>query len=174
MRIRYYDSSEASLKGNVILSEVNVRLYSQRDFEALDALWRELLAYHQGLSDQVHGPEATTDWVAYMHKCLITTTVEFHLAELDGAIVGFVSYRMFMGKQAAEIENIMVSPSARRKGIGTTLLKAAEETLAAAKIKTIEINCIYANTDAAEFYKKHGYTPKAIRFNKQLKEGVLQ
>lgn len=155
------------------MSEVTIRLYSQRDFEALNALWRELLAHHQALGHQVEGPEATSDWVAYMHKCLISTNVEFQLAELDGAIVGFVSYRMFVAKHAAEIENILVSPSARRLGIGTKLLNAAEQTLLASNIRNTEINCLYMNTEAGEFYKKHGYTPKVIKFAKQLKETAV-
>jgi len=56
------------------------------------------------------------------------------------------------------IITIDVLPAARRSGVGSLLLRAAEERLVSLKCTTIELETAVDNISALSFYKRHGYS----------------
>jgi GNAT superfamily N-acetyltransferase len=58
----------------------------------------------------------------------------------------------------ALLDELYVVPVERRRGIGTALLKAAEETCRQRGSELLEIDVDGEDTDARRFYERHGYT----------------
>jgi len=80
-----------------------------------------------------------------------------------GEILGFILvHELLAGKvrkqTAANIITIDVHPAARRSGLGSTLLKSAEERVVKRGWHTVTLEVSVENHSAIAFYKLHGYT----------------
>lgn len=74
----------------------------------------------------------------------------------DGAsIAGFI---VAYGGPMGHIITIDVIEAARRSGVGSLLLKAAEERLQAAGSRAVGLETAVDNLAALSFYKRHGYS----------------
>jgi ribosomal protein S18 acetylase RimI-like enzyme len=79
------------------------------------------------------------------------------VAESGAEIVGFiVADRDRRGN--GHIVTIDILPQARRSGIGSTLMQAAEKRLIAAGAKRVYLETAVDNATALAFYKRHGYS----------------
>jgi ribosomal-protein-alanine N-acetyltransferase len=56
------------------------------------------------------------------------------------------------------IITIDVISSARRSGVGSLLLRAAEDRLLSAQCRSVELETAVDNLSALQFYKRHGYS----------------
>ena len=74
-------------------------------------------------------------------------------AEIIGVLVAHANRR-----GAGHIITIDVLPRARRFGIGSRLLSAAEERLRAANCSMVQLETAVDNTSALTFYKRHNYS----------------
>jgi len=83
-----------------------------------------------------------------------------HLAAIaDGELLGIC--RVLMVGTTAQFSRLAVRPSARRRGIATALLEAAEtETRAAGGRRLV----LHAQTYARELYENAGYRPRGRVF----------
>jgi len=79
------------------------------------------------------------------------------VAELDGRIVGFVVVDRHRNGQGHVI-TIDVLPEARRSGLGSRLMAAAEERLRARGCSVVFLETAVDNAAALAFYKRHGYS----------------
>jgi ribosomal-protein-alanine N-acetyltransferase len=75
--------------------------------------------------------------------------------DAKGQIAGFIV--AYAGK-SGHIITIDVIASARRSGVGSQLLRAAEERLLAAGSGTVSLETAVDNISALAFYKRHGYS----------------
>ena len=75
-------------------------------------------------------------------------------ANASGEIAGFIVAQQ--GK-AGHIITIDVVAGARRSGVGSRLLRAAEERLRAAGSLEVSLETAVDNISALSFYKRHGY-----------------
>jgi len=105
------------------------------------------------------------------------------LAKIDADITGFVISLVedFEGTKLGHIVTIDVAVKHRRKGIGSTLLKAAEGALAQRSVRAVYLEVRADNTSALQLYGKQGYVKtqilenyyssgiRAVRMMKQLK-----
>lgn len=73
----------------------------------------------------------------------------------DGAIAGFI---VAHGGPTGHIITIDVIPTARRSGLGSLLLRAAENRLHAAGSLAVGLEAAVDNVAALSFYKRHGYS----------------
>jgi ribosomal-protein-alanine N-acetyltransferase len=89
------------------------------------------------------------------------------LAKIDADIVGFVIsvVEEFEGAKIGHIVTIDVAIKHRRKGIGLTLLKAAEDALSNRKARTVYLEVRADNTSALQLYRKQGYVKTEILEN---------
>ncbi len=78
------------------------------------------------------------------------------IALIEGNIVGYV-VALIMDERLADIENIAVDPDHTREGIGSVLIRAIEKKLQSMGIGRIILEVRDRNTEAIEFYGKHGY-----------------
>lgn len=124
--------------------------YVIRDFKAVDfeTLWR---------LDQ----ECFPPGIAYSRqelKTYIRHRGSFTLIAADadkGTIAGFI---VTHGGATGHIITIDVTPAARRSGVGSRMLRAAEERLLVAGSLAVGLEAAVDNLSALKFYKRHGYS----------------
>jgi ribosomal protein S18 acetylase RimI-like enzyme len=104
-------------------------------------------------------------------------------AEINGDIAGFVISLLedSEGTKLGHIVTIDVAVKHRRKGVGLTLLKTAEDALSMRETRTVYLEVRADNTSALQLYRKQGYVKteilenyyssgiRALRMMKQLK-----
>ena len=74
---------------------------------------------------------------------------------LRSGIEGFIVAEA--GRGSGHIITIDVMDGARRSGVGSLLLRSAEERLRVAQCRTVELETAVDNISALAFYKRHGY-----------------
>ena len=62
------------------------------------------------------------------------------------------------GRGTGHVITIDVTAATRRSGVGSLLLRAAEERLRAARCSAVELETSVDNLSALSFYKRHGYS----------------
>ncbi|HEY6251529.1 MAG TPA: N-acetyltransferase, partial [Candidatus Angelobacter sp.] len=94
------------------------------------------------------------------------------VGETSGKIQGFVVAEHFRPRRSdqrmGKIITIDVLPEARRSGLGSRLLNAAEEKIKAAGASYLSLETAIDNLAALHFYKKHGYVGLKILPNYYL------
>jgi ribosomal-protein-alanine N-acetyltransferase len=80
----------------------------------------------------------------------------FTMVAADGSdkISGFI---VANSGRRGHIITIDVAPAARRAGLGSQLLRAAEERLRATGARAVNLETAVDNMPALSFYKRHGY-----------------
>jgi [ribosomal protein S18]-alanine N-acetyltransferase len=74
---------------------------------------------------------------------------------LPNGVAGFLVAEGDRG--SGHIITIDVLGAARRSGVGSLLLRAAEDRLRAAQCRSVELETAVGNLSALSFYKRHGY-----------------
>jgi len=121
------------------------------------ALWTETFGY-----DAAHNkPELVIDKKAAVHDDL------FFVALFDNAVVGTImaGYDGHRGW----IYSLAVSPSCRRRGVGSELVEHAERALIGRGCVKINLQILETNKSVMKFYTKLGYAKeKRISMGKRL------
>jgi ribosomal-protein-alanine N-acetyltransferase len=127
-----------------------------RDFkpEEFDLLWRiDQECFPPGIS------YSHQELTAYIRKRGGFTLVAVSDAAVNdaeaGAVGGFI---VTHGGLTGHVITIDVVASARRAGVGSLLLQAAEERLRAAGSRSVGLETAVDNLAALAFYKRHGYS----------------
>jgi ribosomal-protein-alanine acetyltransferase len=150
--------------------EVTIGPVTPRDLQNLVNLERECFA-----------TEAYTE--RQMRDLLESPNAIAFLAKVDDDIVGFAISLVedFEGAKTGHIVTIDVAVKHRRKGIGLTLLKAAEDALLQREVQIVYLEVRADNNPALQLYNKRGYVKtevledyysagvRAVRMMKQLK-----
>jgi ribosomal-protein-alanine N-acetyltransferase len=74
----------------------------------------------------------------------------------DESVAGFIVAEAVRGH--GHIITIDVSADARRYGVGSLLLRGAEDRLRAGRCRTVGLETAVDNVSALAFYKRHGYS----------------
>lgn len=133
-----------------------------RDFHSTDfeALWRiDQQCFAPGIS------YSKAEMAAYMRVPGSFTIVgeEVEGSEKSGDpvqssnIVGFVVANCSR-KGIGHVVTIDVQPKAQRSGLGTALLRAAEDRFGVGECKIVRLEAAVNNESALSFYKRHGYS----------------
>jgi ribosomal protein S18 acetylase RimI-like enzyme len=88
-------------------------------------------------------------------------------------IVGFVMFRIRaddyeVDRERGLVENLFVVPDCRGEGVGSDLLSAAEAQLRERGVEAISLEAMAENHAARRFYRRHGYEPHRVEFEKSL------
>jgi [ribosomal protein S18]-alanine N-acetyltransferase len=136
---------------------VRIRDFHSQDFEIL---WRiDQQCFAPGIS--YSRPELSAYMRAAGSFTLVAESGELErqsdpppaVCEIIGFLVGHANRR-----GAGHIITIDVLPKARRLGVGSRLLTAAEERLQAARCSTVRLETAVDNPSALAFYKRHNYS----------------
>ena len=97
---------------------------------------------------------------------------QIFVAEDDNKVVGYigcVNYLAFeLENEGMKIIALAVSKEYRRKGIGTQLLKTAEQWAKENNVEVVLLNSGLPREDAHSFYESQGYFKKSYGFIKKL------
>jgi ribosomal-protein-alanine N-acetyltransferase len=129
------------------IREFAIRDSTPEDFEALWRLDQECFPAGIAYSKNELG--------SYIRHRGAFTLVAVDTATAGKAIAGFI---VAYGGRTGHVITIDVAPKARRSGVGSLLLRAAEERLAAAGIRAVGLETAVDNLGALSFYKRHGYS----------------
>ena len=126
-----------------------IRKFERRDTESVAQIAQQ-------------SPEAAA-WALRVYQQLNDS--KEHLAwvtESDGVVRGFLVART-LGDDEAEILNLAVTPSSRRAGHATALLRACLAAFALLQIQRVFLEVRESNLAAISFYEKHGFVPNGRR-----------
>jgi ribosomal-protein-alanine N-acetyltransferase len=146
------------LRGGKMMAQpaaaMQIREWQPEDFEALHALDRACfpppIAYsRRTLRKFLRLPGA---------ECLVA---QRSISEDDGQIAGFIlthaGARTARQPACGHIISLDVAQQFRRCGVGSALLRAAEESLMARGVHTIDLETAVDNQPAIAFWRRHGY-----------------
>ena len=143
---------------------VKIRQATVSDIPAMNELFRKDLGYE----------ECTLEIVEKQFAGLDNSREAVFIAEADsGRIAGVIhveKYNVLYFPTMANILGIAVAANFRRQGIGSALLKQAEEWARENGAFCMRLNSGESRKQAHEFYRTQGYTDdkKQLRFIKEL------
>lgn len=107
------------------------------------------------IGSRYYPPEIVNDWAAEIKGDLYAKAIQqgeiFFIAIADNEVLGFSSHRIDDGIHGV---SVYVRGKAARHGVGTALLRAAEESAIASNATDIQID---ASQAALEFYIANGF-----------------
>ena len=146
------------------MKKVKIRQATTNDIPAMNELFRKDLGY----------AESTLEIVEKQFAGLDNSREVVFIAETDsGHIAGVIhveKYNVLYFPTMANILGIAVAADFRRQGIGSALLKRAEEWARENGASSMRLNSGESRKQAHEFYRAQGYTDdkKQLRFIKEL------
>ena len=122
--------------------------------------------YH---TDDIEGYEA-----GYLDKFFLDKGDWICIAEYENDVVAFLSIEVYRDEGFIYLDDLSVAEEYRNKGIGTTLIHAAEKYAEEIGITKIVFHVEKTNEDAYRLYLRLGYSEDAdegsrIRMNKSVK-----
>jgi GNAT superfamily N-acetyltransferase len=151
---------------------VHVRPATDFDHAAVRALAGELLAGTAPWRPTAGVASATAVWVA--DACRTGTDPEHALlvaCDEDGALLGFAGVsvrRHFSGDRDGYLGELVVAPEARRRGVGSLLVTAAEEWATSRGLERLTLETGAANTAARQLYARLGYVEEEVTLTRAL------
>jgi GNAT superfamily N-acetyltransferase len=110
------------------------------------------------------GETAADDYVRFLHREVAAHDGAIFMAEIDGAVVGFICVVAAMPPGAPDdpaayawVHDVFVLPEHRRQGVATALLSAAEQFGLARGAREMRLGVIDRNADARALYARRGF-----------------
>jgi ribosomal protein S18 acetylase RimI-like enzyme len=159
----------------VRMEDVIITPGSPADLPRLEPLWVAVHHRHAAsmpeLAPYVSDAETWAARSALYAELLAKPDTVLVLARAREALVGYgLAHVMPVGEtwladtwrtgaRVGEIESVSVAPEHRGRGIGTRLLDALEERLAADGVHDLVLGVLPGNTAARRLYERRGYAP---------------
>ena len=160
------------------MSVTTIREAVPADFDTLARLYSELDAYHAAVHpDLFRVPDPTAARPdAYYQELLDSPLCRLLVAEVDGQVVGFVSFRLDYSPELpnclpytyVKVSDLEVTPAFRRRGLGRRLMQAAEDWARKKGAVSLVLNVFDFNENARELYRALGYHELSHRMRKKL------
>jgi ribosomal protein S18 acetylase RimI-like enzyme len=143
-----------------------ITIQPTKDHKAIAALNEEVQNLHARIHPDLFKPHNPTAMEAALQVMLSDANSRCYLARENGLDVG---YALFFIKEIKEnafhyaintlyIDQISVLSSHRKSGVGALLMQQAEKLAAENSIRRIELDHWSANTVAASYFRKNGYS----------------
>ncbi|MFW6162461.1 MAG: N-acetyltransferase family protein [Planctomycetota bacterium] len=156
---------------------LTIRPAAEEDYSAACALLDELDALHREELPRVfRDPETVARSRDYVGSILADDDQALLLAEGDGEAVGLAhaamresrDFPILVARRSAVVENLVVAPAWRRRGVGRRLMDAVEAWAQERGASEIELNVWEFNRQAVGFYQVLGYQTVSRRMWKRL------
>ena len=142
------------------MNDFMVRPSTPADAEAVFALLCQFAVSYQ--------PERRA-FDAHFPLLLAADHTELLIASLDGKVVGYVlAFRLltlYANGAIMELQELMVDPAARRRGIGRRLVQAIEERASASGCVEVTV----PTRRAADYYGKLGFVETAVYLKRKIR-----
>ena len=152
-------------------SRPTIERASPDDIEAVADMWVRLARDQRRYDSYVYA-DANRET---MRETLAAHQVNDGLlvAREGDSVVGFASFSIERGSLDLDadrglLSNIYVEPGARGQGLGTALLEAAEDELAAQGAEVVVLEVMARNEAARRFYDRHGYETYRVAMERSL------
>ncbi|HKD69822.1 MAG TPA: GNAT family N-acetyltransferase [Candidatus Binataceae bacterium] len=139
-----------------------------------------IVRFVRGLAEYEREPEAVEVTPEVLRAQMESSDPPFEclIAEQDGTPAGFAlffrNYSTWRGRPGLFLEDLFVTPSYRRKGIGRSLFYRLAEISAARGYGRMEWSVLDWNTPAQEFYRALGAQPMEQWTIWRLSGGALE
>jgi GNAT superfamily N-acetyltransferase len=151
---------------------MHFREANEKDFEAclplLPQLWPALKITDASAESQI-----VREIKAMFFRLLKNPNAKVILAENEGQIIALIdlTFRetLFYRGWAMVIEDLIVDENYRRRGIGTQLVRLAEEIARRRECRAIELNSDLYRKETHHFWEVIGYQCEAYQFRKEIK-----
>lgn len=134
---------------------IRIRPAAEADLPELVELLRQLFELEQDFK-----PDASKQQ-AGLSLMLESPFAELLVAECGGRVAGFCGVQLqistAMGSYAAQIEDLVLHPEFRRRGIGSRLLDAAGAWAKQRGARRLQLNCDDQNLPAMRFYEARNW-----------------
>ena len=138
------------------------------DLPAILALWHQTDIYHQQLDPVYYTPSSKSESrhvEEYISRAITDHNPELRIAVAEGKTVGFVTFEYGEAdyfdtniQRYIEIIELFVDPSARKSGVASALVDAAENFAREHQVPFLKLQMSAKNTLASEFYARQGFT----------------
>lgn len=156
----------------------HIRPRTPKDRTALLDLIVELQEHERHLHDGLRpGGEIADSYLAYLERHVFDGEGEFLVAEIDGAVVGFIAHLIdrYEGPEEmpdsavyALVSDLCVRASHRGRGIAQALLAAAEVYARRKGAARLRVEVLSANREAAAAYRRFGFEPYVSMLEKRI------
>ena len=141
------------------------------DADAISTLYVQLKEHHGALAPDAQRYAVTDEqWMTYVERSLADEAARFYVAARGGDVVGFV--KLFFEERSwglsCEVDTLVVDDAHRGRGVGTALMRRAEEIAREEGALRMRVNVLHVNSEGRRFYERDGYRTVAIRYGKKL------
>lgn len=146
-----------------------IRLAGAECLDDLRPLWLELHHHHQAVSRVQPFVDDETSWTARRRSYVDTFSYGGFavLAEEDGELLGYATVRVHaeaqdswtLGPRYGEVWTLVVTESARGRGVGGMLLDAVDAELERRGVHDLMIGVMEGNDAARRLYERRGLVP---------------
>jgi ribosomal-protein-alanine N-acetyltransferase len=153
-----------------------IRDRQQDDADAIATLALESLTWHAETFANIRPAPPRDSLLTQFQDLADTPDSYFRVAELD-AVVGFLTASLqpattggieALDERSVYIADLIVTRTARRRGIARALLNDLERWAGQHQCHTIRLNMHAGNEPARRLYEQLGYGPSWITFRKDL------
>lgn len=148
-------------------TRVVIRPLAERDRMRYYELEAALQGFHHAvLPDTVHEPKLATPEERDFdyERCVAAREIFFACAEVENEVIGYVraeltrrfETRVWRPARYVKVDEIVVDPRARRRGVGRALMNAATAWAKSKGAQSIELVVYAFNADAIAFYERQG------------------
>jgi len=138
------------------------RIATLDDVETIRLMYREFFDFNASLQPYYNQKAESGE---YPVNTIQSETADIILVEIDGSIAGFAHvledktppYDSLVPHKFAVCMDLYVLPNYRKKGVGTTLVKAVKEWAKKRSLDYIELNVMIENENAARLYKQEEF-----------------
>jgi len=142
---------------------ISVRLAEAYDAEAIAALVTTL-------AGELHEHSPLTP--GYVEGYLRSPGAHVLLAVRGEVVLGLLSYTfrpgLYHAADSCLIDELVVQPNERNRGLGTHLLQEAIRRARAHRCAEVSLSVMTANQDALRFYQRHGFDDQALLLERHL------
>ncbi|MFW6304444.1 MAG: GNAT family N-acetyltransferase [Candidatus Saliniplasma sp.] len=154
---------------------LNIRQIRKYEIEELADMWYELARMHEEIME---GYELASDpkrmWINFIKEGVEKEGMVTFVAEKEDELVGFVNVVLrqrppfFSKRDVGLILDLFVKEGERGKGIGSTLVEAAERWIKNKGFKLAIMTVSPVNKNALEFWNNKGYDTYLEKKRKEL------
>ncbi len=157
-----------------------IRRAQAEDYDAICALTHEVNELHRQHHPHIFRQPAGPIWDRdVLLRLMDDENVGLFVAEAEGRLLGLVQVIMkdaadipvLVPRRYAMVDNVVVTASARRQGLGRRLMEQAEAWAAARGSATVELHVFDFNEAAIALYRELGYETLSRKMRKVLGEG---
>ncbi len=143
------------------------------DLDNLRPLWLAMLRHHRAIGSAPLVADEAASWAARRatYAEMLRGDGSFLLAvRQEAAWLGYAAVRLHpgpddtfpVGERWAEVWSVAVDPERRGEGIGSQLLDAVDDRLAALGVTAVSIAAMVENAGALRLYERRGFVPREV------------